>query len=281
MARPTDGIFPAPDIDGVAAIIRETAAEEVLPRFRELSEDDIHEKAPGDLVTTADLAVERVLTQRLADLVPGSAVVGEEAVHRDPALLDRLQSDEAPRWIIDPIDGTTNFSEGSALFVIQVAYVQGGRTRAAWIHDPVRDITVSSETGSGAWSGGKRLHVAGSTLPARRMAGALYANPKRPGLTPVVGEFRKRQGGAYRRCVGQEYLSLVRGEIHYALFTRLLPWDHAPGVHLHEEAGGFGRLVDGSRYHPALTKGYILLAPDEDTWRKLRTLFIQETSLPL
>jgi 3'-phosphoadenosine 5'-phosphosulfate (PAPS) 3'-phosphatase len=77
--------FPAPDIDQVAAIIRETAAEEVLPRFRELAAHDIHEKAPGDLVTTADLAVERVLTRRLAELVPGSAVVGEEAVHHDPA----------------------------------------------------------------------------------------------------------------------------------------------------------------------------------------------------
>jgi fructose-1,6-bisphosphatase/inositol monophosphatase family enzyme len=232
-------------------------------------------------VTTADLAVERVLTRRLAELVPGSAVVGEEAVHHDPAVLERLQHDTAPRWIIDPIDGTTNFSEGNALFVVQVAYVRGGRTRASWIHDPVRDITLSAEEGAGTWSAGKRLRVADSTLPPRRMLGALYANPKRPGLTPIVAEFRKRQGGAYRRCVGQEYLSLVRGEIHYALFTRLLPWDHAPGVHLHQEAGGFGRLVDGARYRPALTKGYILLAPDEDCWEKLRTLFIAETPLHL
>lgn len=272
---------PAPDIDRVAAIIRETAAEEALPRFRELTADDIHEKGPGDLVTTADLAVERVLTRRLAELVPGSAVVGEEAVYREPAVLDRLRDDAAPRWIIDPIDGTTNFSEGSALFVVQVAYVLGGRTRASWIHDPVRDITLSAEEGAGAWSAGKRLQVADSALPPRRMLGALYANPRRPGLTPTVAEFRKRQGGAYRRCVGQEYLSLVRGEIHYALFTRLLPWDHAPGVHLHREAGGFGRLVDGARYRPALAKGYILLAPDEDCWRKLRDLFIAGTPLRL
>ena len=281
MAKPTTALSPAPDIEGVAEIIRETAAQEILPRFRELAAHDIREKAPGDLVTTADLAVERILTRRLAELVPGSLVVGEEAAHREPAVLERLQSDETPRWIIDPIDGTTNFSEGSALFVVQVAYIRGGRTRAAWIHDPVRDITVSGEAGAGAWSAGRRLQVADGSLPARRMTGALYANPSRPGLTPAVGEFRKRQGGAYRRCVGQEYLSLVRGEIHYALFTRLLPWDHAPGVHLHEEAGGFGRLIDGSPYRPALTKGYILLAPEEGCWCKLRDLFIADTPLHL
>ena len=281
MTHSSPAACPAPDIDLVAAIIRETAAEEVLPRFRELTADDIHEKGPGDLVTTADLAVERVLTRRLAELVPDSAVVGEEAVHRDPAVLERLQNDEAPRWIIDPIDGTTNFSEGSALFVVQVAYVLGGRTRASWIHDPVRDITLSAEEGAGTWSAGKRLHVADSTLLPGDMLGALYANPKRPGLTPTVAKFRKRQGRAYRRCVGQEYLSLVLGEIHYALFTRLLPWDHAPGVHLHQEAGGFGRLIDGAPYRPALAKGYILLAPDEDCWHKLRDLFIAEPPLYL
>ncbi len=261
-----------PDIDSVAAFIREAAEVEVLPRFRQLADGDIREKAPGDLVTVADLAVEAMLERELTALVLGSLVVGEEAVHDRPELIERLAGGDAPVWIIDPIDGTTNFSEGDPLFVIQVAYAQGGKTRAAWIFDPVRGIMATAEEGSGALLDGRRATVSPAP-PVEAMKGALYANPKRPGLSPDFAHYRKRDGG-YRRCVGQEYLSMVSGETHFALFTRLLPWDHAAGVHLHAEAGGHGALIDGSPYHPGLTEGYILLAPDPETWERLHGMFI-------
>lgn len=261
-----------PDIDRVAALVRAAAEAEVLPRFRQLAEGDIREKAPGDLVTIADLAVEAMLEREFTALVPGSLVVGEEAVHGRPELLERLQGGDRPVWVIDPIDGTSNFSEGNPLFVVQVAYVDGGETRAAWIHDPVRGVMAVAEEGSGARLNGRPATVA--PAPAMEaMKGALYANPKRPGLSPDFAHYRKRYGG-YRRCVGQEYLSMVSGEIHFALFTRLLPWDHTAGVHIHAEAGGHGALVDGSSYHPGLVEGQILLAPDQETWERLHAMFI-------
>lgn len=263
-----------PDIDRVASFIREAADIEVLPRFRQLAEGDIREKAPGDLVTVADLAVEAMLEREFTALVPGSLVVGEEAVHERPELLERLAGGDGSVWVIDPIDGTTNFSEGNPLFVVQVAYVRDGETRAAWIHDPVRGIMAVAEEGSGARLDGRRATVA--RAPAiEAMKGALYANPKRRGLSPDFAQYRERYGG-YRRCVGQEYLSMVSGEIHFALFTRLLPWDHAAGVHIHAEAGGHGALSDGTPYHPGLTEGNILLAPDPETWERLHTMFIAQ-----
>ena len=262
-----------PDIDKVTALVQEVAATEILRRFRSLTARDVSEKSPGDLVTVADLAVERALERRLPDLVPGSVVVGEEAVHHNPDILDRLSADDSV-WIIDPIDGTTNFASGNPLFAVQLAYVRSGETRAAWIHAPLAGRTAAAGEGQGAWMAGQRLQVA-APASTDEMAGALYAGPTRPGMVPNISEIRKRYGdAAYRRCVGQEYLSLAAAEIHFALFTRLLPWDHAAGIHIHTEAGGYNALVDGTAYRPTLRHGYILLAPDESSWLQLRDMFI-------
>jgi len=264
-----------PDIEAVAALIREAAETEILPRFRRLAAGEVSEKAPGDFVTAADLAVEAFLEVRLGELAPGSLVVGEEAVHKDPDVLAHLAGERSV-WIIDPIDGTYNFAHGDPLFAVQVAYVVQGETRAAWIHDPVGARTAMAEARSGAFMDGSRLKVAAPDSP-ERMAGTLYAGANRPGLAPDFAEKKKRYGTrAYRRCVGHEYLSLATGEMHFALFTRLLPWDHAPGQHLHWEAGGFSALVDRQPYRPTLSSGYILLAPDRDSWESLHALFVGE-----
>ncbi|MFO0997231.1 MAG: inositol monophosphatase [Alphaproteobacteria bacterium] len=262
-----------PDIARVAAILREAAAAEVMPRFQRLAAHEVSEKKPGDIVTAADLGVEAMLTARLPALVTGSRVVGEEAVHGDPSLIGHI-AEAGAVWIVDPIDGTTNFSEGKPLFAVQLAFVRDGVTRAAWLLDPVRDIMATAEDGAGAWMEGQRL-AAARPAPLAQMTGALYAGPTRPGVHPDFKRRAEVYGDArYRRCVGQEYLSLVTGAIHFALFTRLLPWDHAAGVHIAEEAGAYARLVDGRVYRPTIAEGYILLAPDEASWRELRAWFL-------
>ena len=73
-----------PDIDKVTRIIAEAAEEAVLPRFRALAAHEIREKEAGDLVTVADVEAEAVLSRRLAEILPGSLVVGEEAAEEDP-----------------------------------------------------------------------------------------------------------------------------------------------------------------------------------------------------
>ena len=112
------------DLDRLAAIVAETAASDIMPHFRQLAARDIRDKAPGDLVTIADEAAETTLTRRLADLLPGSLVVGEEATAADPSILNRLSTDE-PVWIIDPVDGTTNFAAGLPIFAVIVGLAQG------------------------------------------------------------------------------------------------------------------------------------------------------------
>jgi fructose-1,6-bisphosphatase/inositol monophosphatase family enzyme len=262
------------DIDQVAAIIREAAETEILPRFNRLTEGDIEEKTgPKDLVTAADLEAEAVLSRRLSDLLPGSAVVGEEAVAKSPAVIERLDGD-APVWIIDPVDGTWNFTQGKTDFTVIVALVRGGAVRIGWIHDPIANATVSAEEGSGAWENGTtRLRVA-EPAPLAEMTAALYVGPRRtPELYERVRALKADIGPrSYLSCAGAEYLALARGATHYAVFTRLLPWDHAAGHLIHAEAGGFSRMMDDRPYEPRPIDGTLLLAPNTDCWQSLRAM---------
>src|SRR5215510_4881511 len=152
------------DPQDVSRLIADVAAAEIMPRFRKLESHHVIEKAAGDLVTIADRAAEERLTAALVGLLPGSTVVGEEAVAANGALLDRLNGDR-PVWIIDPIDGTTNFIEGRTEFGVMVCLAQRGELVASWIHRPVTGATAMAEAGGGAWMEGARVQL--RPAPAR------------------------------------------------------------------------------------------------------------------
>jgi len=265
-----------PDIDRVTRLIEEAAAAEIMPRFRRLAAGDVREKGPGDLVTVADEAVEARLTPLLTSLVPGSMVVGEEAAAADPNLLNRLL-DDRPVWIIDPVDGTSNFAEGRPAFAVMVALARGTQLLAAWIHDPVKPCTAVAAAGEGAWLGGQRLTVAAAPTNPGDMAGVLLSGFFGSRELGRRVDARRNCVRALRsvRCAGIEYLRLASGEMHFSLFTKLMPWDHAPGVLLHREAGGYASYVEGGAYEPAaIERSGLLLAPDPESWRQLHALLL-------
>jgi fructose-1,6-bisphosphatase/inositol monophosphatase family enzyme len=181
-----------PDIELVSRIIRDTAVKEIMPRFENLATGDITEKRPGDLVTAADIAAEQRLERELVALVPGSAVVGEEAAEANPDILGVLAGD-APVWVIDPVDGTYNFAHAKPCFAVIIAYCLGGRTVAGWIHDPVADITTWAVEGQGAWIGKHRLTVA-PPASLESMSGSLGYPPgaSSPGTMPPAFSFTAR-----------------------------------------------------------------------------------------
>jgi fructose-1,6-bisphosphatase/inositol monophosphatase family enzyme len=256
-----------PDSDKVARLLAEVAAEEIMPYFAKLKREDIREKKPGDLVTIADVATERRLTPLLLDLLPGSHVVGEEAVAADPGVLGAL-SGSAPVWLVDPIDGTANFASGKPIFAIMVALVRNGETAMSWIHDPVARRTASAASGEGAWRDGERLKVAASAgSPPRRLGNRR--------LMRRLGERASLLDEAFEyRCAGYEYTLLASGGAQFALYNRLHPWDHAPGHLLHREAGGYSARLDGTPYTPRDATPGLLLAPDEASWTMLREALI-------
>lgn len=265
-----------PDIEAVTALMEEVAATEILPRFEKLAAHEIREKSPGDVVTIADEAAEAWLTPRLTALLPGSVVLGEEAAAANPDLLRRL--DEADSlWLIDPVDGTANFAEGRPRFVVMVAYVRRGRTLAGWIHDPVNRRSAVAEQGSGAFLDGTRLAVAPAPPSIREMTGTLHTGKL---ADPVLRQRLQDRRGLINtvkslRCAGLEYIRLAAGEMHFSLFTNMLPWDHAPGVLLHAEAGGFAAYLESGAYDPArITASGLLIAPDAASWRGLHQLLL-------
>ena len=254
-------------ITQVNDLLKEVAATAILPRYRALHSDQIQEKEPGDYVTAADLASEAMLKKGLSALLPGSQVVGEEEISETPDLVDDLV-DERPIWTIDPLDGTVNFVKGVRGFAVQVALVVNNETTMAWIHDPESGRTAWAEKGKGAVVDGERLAVRAPD----QMKGVLYASKfAPPEIAEQVDKTRHRvneETPLY--CSAWEYMRLSFNEIGFCLFTRLMPWDHAPGSLIYTEAGGISRCIDGEDYKPAdFDKKGLLLAPDEASWNAL------------
>lgn len=250
-----------PDIAAVDAIIREIAAQEIVPRFRRLDDGEIWRKDAGSYVTVVDMAAEKSLSRALRDIVPGAKVLAEEDAETNPAALEQLSGD-GPLWVIDPLDGTANFAAGREGFGVIIAYIDGGEVCAGWIHDPLKGETVIAETGGGAWCGETRLAIARPPAALADMTGALRGRVMRE--TDVAKHF----GDVINlRSCGIEYMSLATGTFHFSHYRALKPWDHLAGHLIHREAGGYAACLDGCPYR-ALTPcdGGLLMAPDRPSW---------------
>ena len=251
----------------VAEIIRDVSATEILPRFGRLGEGEIIEKGPGDLVTVADQASERELSVRLTRLLPGSRVVGEEAVFADPGVLDALDGPD-PVWIIDPIDGTENYANANARFTVLVALARGGELQASWIYEPCFDRMAYAVRGGGAYLDGERLHVAAPPIglmdvDVSTSRPKFWTESARDAISALSthGAWLMYSDGA-----GLEYLTLARGQRTCALMVWENVWDHAAGLLLHAEAGGVTLTSDGSSFRLAGGNALpFVVAPDAAT----------------
>ncbi|MEU9443145.1 inositol monophosphatase family protein [Streptomyces sp. NPDC048304] len=254
--------------------VRRAAAAEILPRFRRLAAHEVDQKnGPHDLVTDADRLAELRLTEDLGTLLPGSVVVGEEAVHADPATYAALRG-EAPVWIVDPVDGTRQFVHGDDGFCTLVALAHRGVVLASWTYAAARDQFATAIRGRGAFLDGERL-IAGSPEPGRDLVVATshpdYTTDEEKRALSVLWT----DGLAPRPCgsAGLEYLAIARGELDAVAFSWEAAWDHAAGLLLVEEAGGAHLTRTGEPFR--VTGGNTLpftAARDTTTARRLAGL---------
>jgi fructose-1,6-bisphosphatase/inositol monophosphatase family enzyme len=248
----------------VTESIRRVAGELILPRFGRLAAGDIVEKSPGDLVTIADRDAERELATLLRRLLPGSAVVGEEAVAADPATLAALRG-PAPVWIIDPIDGTEAFATGSPRFATLVALAQHGVLLASWTHAPLLELTATAVAGQGAYLNSQPIRVARPAGGLRGLDVALpqprwWAQQDRDRFNAL---FSTGISPAFFDTSGLAYVELAAGRRAAMVVNWELPWDHAAGLLLHAEAGGQVRTADGRPFELAGGNAMpVVLAPD-------------------
>jgi fructose-1,6-bisphosphatase/inositol monophosphatase family enzyme len=268
-------IFSATDLATLTELLREVGRTEIMPRFRTMSGGAVRQKTgPLDLVTDADEAAERWLTNALSRWFPSAIVIGEEATSADPTRL-RLLADADLAIVVDPIDGTSNYAAGLPLFGVMAAVVQRGEVVAAAIHDPVGDDTALALRGEGAWTetpdGRKVALRVAAPVPVGMMAGNVswwfLPEPQRF----IVCANLPRLGASWDyRCAAHEYRLAAGGHCHFLFFNRLLPWDHAPGWLLHREAGGYSARLDVSDYRPTVTGGGLICTPDRESWQILR-----------
>jgi fructose-1,6-bisphosphatase/inositol monophosphatase family enzyme len=241
-------VLSAGDAQRVAELMRETAAAELLPRFRNLAEGEIREKRPGDLVTVADVASEQRLAVGLARILPGVPIVGEEAVEQDPGLVDLIARPGERCWVVDPLDGTSNFSKGRDVFAMIVCLIDDRQTVGGWILDVPNDRMAVALKGQGVAIDGKPV----TRRPLKRAPNGLMGWGVRKLFDKQLSADQRRRLGPLTtlNCAGREYVELLSGTYDFNLYRRTKPWDHAAGALMMVEAGGQAARFNGAPFRP-------------------------------
>ena len=248
----------------VLDLMHQVARDIMMPRFRKLGADEFSEKTPGDFVTIVDRESEALLGEGLARLLPGARIIGEEAAAADPSIVDRVG--DGPAWIIDPLDGTNNFTEGKSPFAIMIGLSIDGEREAGWILDPVTGRVCHALRGGGCFIDGVRTTARRSDGALPRAAIATYFMPE-----DRQADVRARAAGRIEivdipRCAGEQYPRLMLGQNDIALFERTQVWDHAPGALMLEEAGGRIARHDGAPYRLAVPGVGAIAASTPELW---------------
>lgn len=251
--------MPGLDTEEVMALLQDVADELISPRFRSLTQGQVMEKNPGDLVTVADREAEVRITQALRAAYPRAVVLGEEAHAADPALLDRYLAAEHA-FTVDPVDGTKNFVHGSPDHAVMVAETRGGLAVRSWIWQPEHRVGWVAERGAGLWRNGVRVHrePVPTDRPPRgatsvwRLKGSALGDLPRMRLSWV--------------CCGIDYPRLLEGACDYLVYGNTNAWDHTPGTLMVAEAGGCCGHPDGTPYAPRSTRRGLIVAADPRTY---------------
>jgi fructose-1,6-bisphosphatase/inositol monophosphatase family enzyme len=256
----------------VQALLREVAADVVLPRFCNLVGHEISEKSPGEVVTIVDLESELRLRDGLARLGVADRIVGEEAATADHAILDNL--DRGRAWIIDPIDGTANFAAGRSPFGMILALVEDGITEAGWLFDPVTGRMCHAVRGGGAFIDGEAFFCRQDEVRSRPLA-ALASQFMPEGVREGVHRCAETAFDIVPipRCAAEHYPRVALGQNDVALFQRTLPWDHAAGTLFLSEAGGWASRWDGSAYRIGDGKPGLIVARTPALGRRALSVF--------
>ena len=242
----------AAELAAVCAAAAEAGARVLRERLDRPRE--VHFKGAIDLVTDADEAAEAAVLAVIAERAPGAAVLAEESgAHAGGAL----------RFIVDPLDGTTNYAHGLPLFSCTVAAEARGQVLAGCTVDPVRGERFRAVRGGGAWLEERRLSVSAAT----DLSQALVCNgfpyhrgPDLAGMLAAFALFTERARGTRR--LGSAALDLAYvacGRLDGFWERGLKAWDVAAGALMVEEAGGVVSRFDGSAHE--MGAGEILAAP--------------------
>lgn len=219
-----------------------TAGSYQRHRFASLLDIDL--KGDKNLVTEVDRESERLIVEHLLACFPGNTIIAEEGEY--PA------GDTRFRWIIDPLDGTTNYAHGFPWFCVSIALEAEGELAAGVIYNPLSDELFTATRGGGAFMNGRRLQVSTRSPLRNTLLGTGFpydcATDPANNFTSFIA-FQKAARGIRRAGAAALDLAYVAaGRLDGFWELKLKPWDVAAGVLLVREAGGTVTTFDGSAY---------------------------------
>ena len=217
------------------------AGRSLVKDFREVENLQVSMKGAGDFVSRADIAAEEILKQELMGARPTYGWLGEEGGGEEG-------QDPTRRWIVDPLDGTTNFLHGLPHWAISIGLEHKGQIVAGVVFDAAKDEMFFAEKGAGAWMNDTRLRVSGRS----RMIESIFATgipfAGRADLPETLQDLARlmpacagvRRWGA--ASLDLAYVAAGRYDGYWE--RRLKPWDLAAGLIIVREAGGFAHAID-------------------------------------
>lgn len=258
------------DATNLRDLVIDAAEAEILPRFQQIRS---HRKADGSLVTEADLAVQRRLTEQLKAIYPEIPLLGEEMTPAEQRRV--MHSAKEGFWCLDPLDGTSNYVAGMPCFATSLAYIRDGAVRIGIIYDPLRKECFHALEGGGSWLNGERLQLA----PRVRELKSCVAMVDFKRLTHrLASELATHPPYRSQRSIGSVALDwcwLAAGRLQLYLHGGAKLWDYAAGSLIYREAGGCFRLTHGHVSLPeedglALQPCMAVAAADETLFRAWR-----------
>ncbi len=242
------------------------AGRSLVKDFREVENLQVSTKGPGDFVSKADREAERIIKEELMGGRPTYGWLGEETGGQDG-------QDPTRRWIVDPLDGTTNFLHGMPHWAVSIALEHKGEIVSAVVYDAAKDELFWAEKGAGAWMNDRRMRVSGR----RELHEAVFATGVPFGAKSTLPAMLQDLARLMPACAGVRRWGAASLDLAYVAAGRydgywereLQAWDIAAGVLLVREAGGFVSAIrDGD---DPLEKGAVICAnePLFEPFRKI------------
>ncbi|RLJ60492.1 myo-inositol-1(or 4)-monophosphatase [Litoreibacter meonggei] len=234
------------------------AGRSLVKDFREVENLQVSMKGAGDFVSRADTAAEAIIKEQLMDARPTYGWVGEES---DPI----EGTDPTRRWIVDPLDGTTNFLHGMPHFAVSIALEHKGEIVSAVVYDPAKDEMFVAEKGEGAFMNEQRLRVSGrhKMIESVFATGIPFGGSKYlPAALQDLARLAPQCSGIRRWGAAALDLAYVAAGRYDGYWERGLNiWDIAGGVLLVQESGGF---IEPIREGQSLLEGGQMIAANPD-----------------
>ena len=228
------------------------AGDVIIRGYEQRHRLNVERKSAHDYVTEIDLQAEQVIVKTLRDAFPDHAILAEEGQGQ--------AGNNKHRWIIDPLDGTTNFLHGHPQFAVSIAFLEDDKLTHAIVYNPLTQENYTASRGSGAMLNNKRIRISGlKNFPEALLGtGFPYSNDKYLPLFMETFQALILQTSGIRRCgsAALDLAFLAAGRLDGFWEFDLKPWDIAAGALIVQEAGGLVSNLQGSEKF--LDKGHIL-----------------------